>query len=308
MISLRQHAISLIAVFLALALGLFLGSGYIGDRLGALTGTERDRLGTVQDERDALARQVNVDNGFIEGITPQLIGGILKDQPVVIVTTPNAAESDVEALKGLLGDAGAVFSGQLGLTDKLLKDESAATVTSIVDQSIPPGQQLRTDYTDSGSRVGDLLGVALLSRAGARPVAESDRVDALQALREGGFLEYAEGTVKAARLALVVTGGELPADSGTQGQLVARLSAALANRGQGGVLAGRTGSADGGSPVAVVRADPGLSGSLSTVDDVNEQTGRVTAVLALDAETKGRSGAYGTGAGASSITVTEPTR
>ncbi|MFT3662159.1 MAG: copper transporter [Gordonia sp. (in: high G+C Gram-positive bacteria)] len=306
MLTMRQHAISLIAVFLALALGLFLGSGYLGDRVNALTGTERDRLGQTQAERDGLARQVNVDRGFLEGVTPRLVGGILKDQPVLVVTTPNAAESDVEALKGLLNDAGAVFAGQLGLTAKLVRDQNAATVTSIVDQAVPRGQRLRGDFTDSGSRVGDLLGMAVMFREGARPAAEADREIALSALREGGFLEYADGTVTSARLAMVVTGGELSADSGTQGQLVARLTSSLVTRGQGGILAGRTGSAAGGSPVAVVRADPTLGNALSTVDDVETSTGRVTVMLALDSERHGRSGAYGTGPGASSITVEPP--
>ncbi len=305
MISLRQHAISLIAVFLALALGLFLGSGFIGDRVNQLTGTDRDRLGTVEEERDALSRQVNADNGFINGVTPALIGGRLDRKSVLVVTAPDAGEADVEAVKGLLNDSGASFSGQIALATNLVRDENAAKLATVIDQSIPSGQQLRTDYTDSGSRVGDLLGATLLLRDGAQPVPEQQRGTVLQTLSEGGFIDYAAGTVKPADLVVVITGGALPADSGAQGQLVGRLAAAMAQRAQGGVLAGREGSADGGAAIAVIRSDPGLGKSLSTVDDVNAQTGQVTVVLALGAESDGRSGAYGTGAGATSITVSD---
>ncbi|MCK0440830.1 copper transporter [Gordonia alkaliphila] len=308
MISLRQHAISLIAVFLALALGLFLGSGFIGDRVNQLTGTERDRLGVAENERDALARQVNVDQGFLTAVTPELVGGTLVGKSVLVVTGPTAADTDTEAVKALLADAGADYSGQLSLRTTLVRDENAAKLSTIVDQSVPAGQQLRTDFSDSGSRVGDLLGAALLVRDGARPVPEQDRATVLQTLREGGFLDYADGTVKPADLVVVMTGGAVPADSGAQGQLLGRLASAMAQRGQGGVLAGRDGSADGSAAIAVVRSDPGLGNSLSTVDDVNEQTGRLTVILALQAESEGRSGAYGTGKGAASITVTAPGR
>ena len=41
----------------------------------------------------------------------------------------------------------------------------------------------------------------------------------------------------------------------------------------------------------------------STVDNVDQQTGRITTVLVLSSESKGHTGAYGTGAGASAITV-----
>ncbi|MFZ2510384.1 MAG: copper transporter, partial [Gordonia sp. (in: high G+C Gram-positive bacteria)] len=222
MITLRQHAISLIAVFLALAVGLFLGSGFIGDGLNRLTGADRDRLGTVTDERDALARQVNTDTGFIEAVTPRLVRGTLVRTSVLVVTTPNAAENDVEAIKGLVNDAGGTVAGQLTLTTALIRDESAAKVASIVDQSIPRGQQIRPELTDSGARLGDLLGATLLVRAGGQPVAATDRDTVLQTLNEAGLVNSTAAAVTSAELVVVVTGGALPADSGAQGQLVAR--------------------------------------------------------------------------------------
>lgn len=303
MITLRQHAISLIAVFLALAVGLFLGAGFIGDGLNRLTGADRDRLGTVTDERDGLARQVNTDNGFIEGVTPRLVRGTLDRTSVLVVTTPNAAENDVEAIKGLVNDAGGTVAGQLALTTALIRDESAAKLASIVDQSFPAGQQRRPESTDSGSRLGDLLGATLLVRADAPSVPAAERTTVLDTLSAAGFVNSAVPAVRSAQLVVVVTGGGLPADSGAQGQLVAHLASAMSQRGAGGVLAGREGSAAGGAPIAVVRSDPALTASLSTVDDIAEQSGRITVVLAADAVKNGRAGAYGTGPGATSITV-----
>ncbi len=85
---------------------------------------------------------------------------------------------------------------------------------------------------------------------------------------------------------------------------MARFAAALAPHGAGTVLAGRDGSAAGAAAVAVARADAGIAGDVSTVDDVDAESGRITAILALhDLIDGGHSGQYGTGHGATSVTV-----
>ncbi len=303
MISLRQHAISLVAVFLALAVGLFLGSGFIGDSVNSVTGTSRDRIGDLEKERDELNQQLNAANSFEAAIAPRLIEGTLTDHSVLVVTAPGAADADVDAVKESISSAGGRFAGQIALTDALVRDQDAEQLRTIVDQTIPPGTTLRTELTDSGGRSGDLLGALLLHRDGTAPASTSDARLGLQALREGGFISFADRAVRSADLVVMVTGDALPDNSGAQGQLLARLAAAMAARGQGGALVGRSGSAAGGSPIAVVRADPGLGNAVSTVDNVDQQTGRITTVLVLENESSGRTGAFGTGAGARSITV-----
>lgn len=303
MISLRQHAISLAAVFLALALGLFLGSGFIGDRVNSLTGAKRDRITSLTDERDALNEKLNAANNFDAAVGPRLIDGTLKGQSVLVVTAPNAADADVDALKESISTAGGKFSGQIGITEQTVADDNAEKLRTIVDQTIPSGTQLRAEYTDSGSRAGDLLGALTLHARGQDPVATDDTTTGLQALRDGGFITYVDNAISPADLVLVVTGDALPGDSGAQGQVIGRLSSAMAARGQGGALVGRTGSAEGGSPIAVIRSDPSLGNAISTVDNVDQQTGRITTILVLDEESQARSGAFGTGPGATAITV-----
>jgi hypothetical protein len=85
---------------------------------------------------------------------------------------------------------------------------------------------------------------------------------------------------------------------------VARFSAALAPHGSGTLLAGRDGSATGGAAVAVARADAAITAAISTVDDVDAAPGRITAILGVhDLINGGHVGQYGTGHGATSITV-----
>ena len=85
---------------------------------------------------------------------------------------------------------------------------------------------------------------------------------------------------------------------------MARFAAGLAPHGSGTVLVGRDGSASGTSAIAVTRSDAALSSVVSAVDDVDSESGRITAVLALsELINGGRPGQFGIGQGASSVTV-----
>jgi hypothetical protein len=78
----------------------------------------------------------------------------------------------------------------------------------------------------------------------------------------------------------------------------------MAPHGSGTVLAGRDGCATGVSAVAVARAEASVADAVTTVDDIGIESGRITAVLALQAAIAGApSGGYGIGAGAASVTV-----
>lgn len=303
MISLRQHAISLVAVFLALAVGVVLGSGFVADTFGSSSDAQDKREQELRDENQQLTNNVNAANNFDTAIAGRLLEGSLRDRPVLIITTPGADEGDVAAVKDNLNKAGAVFNGQVALTDTFVSDQNAEKMRSIIDQSIPPGSTLKTELTDSGGRAGDLLGLLLnLSKDDAEPQVPASDTDAgLAALKQGGFIDYANGAVAPAQLSIIVTGNKFADDSGARGQVLARFAAAFSERGAGTVLVGRTGSAEGSSPIAVVRADPGLNSKVSTVDNVDQATGRITTVLALSDELGNKVGAYGTGPGASAI-------
>jgi hypothetical protein len=160
---------------------------------------------------------------------------------------------------------------------------------------------------DQGSQAGDLLGIVLQinKNPGARPIDDMQRETVLAALRQTGFITYSD-KLAAANMAVVVTGGHLADDAGNKGPTVARFATALAAHGAGTVLAGADGSASGSAAVAVARADSGMSGALTTVDDVDTESGRITTILALhDLLTGGHTGRYGTGEGAQALTVAQ---
>ncbi len=306
MISLRYHVISIAAVFLALALGVVLGSTAISDRLLSGLSSNRDDLGRqvsdLQAERNALNAQLANADVFGAAVGPRIVGGTLRGRSVVLVTTADAAPTDRDALTGLLSSAGATVTGELQLTDAFTDPSRSDQLSELSTRLLPAGLRLPT-ASDAGTLAGGLLGSLLLinpnnGKAQATP-AETTAV--LAGLGDGGFV-HSGPRVLPAQLVVVLTGGASRGNgSGDRAGILARFATQLDHAGAGAVLAGRSGSADGNGPIGVVRADTAAASVLSTVDDVNTAAGRVVSVLALAEQAQGRAGRYGTGGNAQAM-------
>ncbi|MCG7609868.1 channel-forming protein [Mycolicibacterium sp. (ex Dasyatis americana)] len=311
MITLRAHAISLAAVFLALAIGVALGSGLLSNTV--LSGLRDDKLDlqhqieTLTEDKNALNEKLNAAGEFDAQMAPRMVRDALKDKSVVLFRTPDAVDGDVDAVSRFIRDAGGTVTGNVSLTSEFVEANSADKLLSVVNSPIvPAGRQLSTAAVDQGSQAGDLLGITLLidRNPAAAPVDDTQRQTVLAALRDTGFLTYDDPHIGAADTALIITGGGFGVDGGNRGATVARFAAGLAPHGAGTVLAGRSGSASGTGAVAVTRSDAGLAAAVSTVDDADSSAGQITAVLALgDLVGGGKAGKYGTGQGAASVTV-----
>jgi hypothetical protein len=310
-ISLRTHAISLAAVFLALAIGVALGSGLLSNTV--LSGLRDDKadlqnqINGLVDQKNALNEKLSAAGEFDSQMSPRILHDSLAGKSVVVFRTPDAADDDVDAMSRMVKQAGGTVSGTVSLTEEFVDANSAEKLLSVVNSPIvPAGAQLSTKSVDQGSQAGDLLGIALLINRDPKVPAVDDqqRDTVLTALRDTGFITYGADRVGAANTALVVTGGGLGDDAGNKGATVARFAAGLAPHGSGTVIAGRDGTASGTAAVAVTRSDAALSSAVTTVDDGDTAAGRITAVLALqDLISGGRPGQYGVGQGATAVTI-----
>jgi hypothetical protein len=310
-ISPRSHVISLAAVFLALAVGVLLGSGLLSNTL--LSGLRDDKaalqnqINGLTDQKNALNEKLVAAGEFDAQMSPRILAGTLTGKTVVVFRTPDAADDDVDGLMRFVSAGGGTVSGTIALTQQFVDANAAEKLMSVVNSPIvPAGRALSTKLVDQGSQAGDLLGIALLRGRdpAVPPVDDAQRDTVLATLRDTGFVSYGGERIGPADAALIVTGGGLGDGAGNQGATVARFAAGLAPHGFGTVVAGRDGSASGTAAVAVTRADAGLSGVVSTVDDVDSQSGRLSLVLALhELVSGGRPGQYGTGRGATSVTV-----
>jgi hypothetical protein len=312
-ISLRQHAISLAAVFLALAVGVVLGSGLLSNTMTSGLRDEtrnlHNQVNSLNDEKRVLSGKLASANAFDAQMAARMVHDALNGKSMVIFRAPDAQDEDVDAVSKIVGQAGGAVTGTVSLTQEFVDANSAEKLRSVVNASVlPAGAQLGTKLVDQGSQAGDLLGIALLINRdpAVPPVDDAQRDTVLAALRDTGFIGYGNQHVGAANAAAVITGGSLSNDAGNQGVSVARFAAALAPHGSGVVLAGRDGSSDGPAAVGVARADATVTPVISTVDDLDAESGRVTAVLgAADLINGGRTGQYGTGHRNTGLTVAQ---
>lgn len=313
MITPRHHAISLAAVFLALAIGVVLGSGLLSDSLlSGLRAEKRDlhsQIDALQDRQNALNEKLGTANDFDTQMAGRIVRDELADKAVVVFRTPDAADDDVDAVVRIVAQAGGVVTGTIWLTEQFVEANSAEKLRAVVQSGIvPAGAQLSTAMVDQGSQAGDLLGIALLINRDPAilPADDNQRDTVLAALRDTGFLTLRDPHIGAANAAVIITGGALGEDAGNKGASVARFAAALAPHGAATVLAGREGCASGTAAVAVARADAGVSGVISTVDNVDAESGRITAVMAASSLIDGGHPAqYGIGHGAGAVTVAQ---
>ncbi len=92
MISLRQHAISLAAVFLALAVGVVLGSGVLSDTLLSGLRDEKQDLQTqitaLTDQRNALNEKLSAASDFDTQMSGRMVRDALAGKSVVLFRTP----------------------------------------------------------------------------------------------------------------------------------------------------------------------------------------------------------------------------
>lgn len=172
MINFRFHLISLVAVFLALGVGVAMGASFIDRatvdslrgrvddldegyrRRGAELGAARDQLSQADQQAAALAGQGS------EALAAQLT-----DVPVVLVATAGVGTDTLDSLRVSLGASGAQLSGTVRLLPPL-SDPS--------DQDVAAARTrlgLRGDAEQIRSRVAADLGAALALLSASPPEA-----------------------------------------------------------------------------------------------------------------------------------------
>ncbi|AHH17388.1 hypothetical protein DUF 3186 [Nocardia nova SH22a] len=299
--SLRRLVVSLLGISLALVVGAAVGA--VARHSGSHGPDLARRNDALTAANDRLERQVGAADDFIARSAGRILGGTLAGRTVLVFTTPDADGADADAVTAALTTAGATVTGRVALTDAFTDAAQGDRLRTAVTNMIPAGAQLQTDAVDQGSLAGDLLGLSLLTDPAdnAERATAQERGLIVDTLRGGGFL--GTGELAPAQSAVVVTGDGARADHNGQGSIIAHFAAALRGRGAGVVLAGRAGAAAGSGPIAQVRADPRLDTTVTTVDNADREIGRVTTALGLSEQLGGKTGHYGSGPDATSLSV-----
>ncbi len=260
--SARYHATSLIAVFLALAIGILIGAEFGGETLtGTRRNLEQSLVGNLQDAReraDQLSAELGRANEFGESVYPVLVHDRLSGRRIGVI-----------ALGGLPGNVSGSIEQALGATGAQLV--GVGVVREPVDVRGLAGDLAKTRLADVARNPGTqtAFGVGVgrqLVRGGA-----------LLELVRSQLFSRASGNFGGLDGVIVVR--DQPQGMGpVQRALAARLESAL----MGGITATRTpavgveGAGAELSSVAFFRAN-----GLSSVDDVDRVAGRLATVFAL---------------------------
>ena len=305
MIDFRYHLVSLIAVFLAVALGIVIGTTQLNGPVltnlqGQVTALQSDKR-ALEDQTEVLQDQLDDVGSFEEAVGPTLVADSLTGRSVVLVVATPVETSVIEGVTALLGSAGAAVTGTIRLTDGYADPAGDAALTSYLEGPGVPTTVTLPPGADVGQQTASLLAQVLMvpgpgaADAGVLP-STTDTSTVLAALEQLGVLSKDTSSVSPADHAVVLTAGVLDGDDASaRAAALLQLATALDGEGSGAVVAGDPASAGDGGLVATVRADPEVTTTLSTVDNVTAAAGRISTVLALAAEGRGTSGEYGVG-------------
>ena len=305
MIDFRYHLVSLISVFLALAVGVVLGAGPLQNSLGTALNDQvtalRENRNATQAKLEQTETAVNERDSYITQAASSLLPGTLASKNVAMVLLPDAKAEDADAIAAQLKNAGATVTGRVSLTSTWV-DLSRENYRSTFSGQVQ-GHLDSTTSKDANGILGEALAKALTAND------DSSRVlmDMLSVTvdKSGTPFISVDSTPTAAAEMIVVVGPRPQASSGKGATVEASPGEdpkAWAKALEG--TAGRAptvvvGSADGdGGVVGIIRSE---KAKVTTIDSVGQIAASVSTPLALASTRAGTTGHYGFDKGAEAV-------
>ena len=303
MIDFRYHLVSIVAVFLALAIGIVLGSTELqGNTIDVLRSSQnslKNQLGQSQAERGVAQQQVSTDQTFLATAEPRLLANELPSDRIVLITEPGASSTVISGVKQAAAQAGATVTGEVAIQPKF-NDLSGTTQSSLSqingDLATADNTSLATpsnEQTLDQQQAAQLIGTAILATTTAGETAGLSAADAttlLGAYAQAGYITITPAVTDRATLAVIVTPDTAPADGqndpGTQ--VLLAIAQEFAVESAATVVVGSTaGSSPAGSPIAALRASS-VASLVSTVDNADTIIGQVSTIWALAEQLRGQ--------------------
>jgi len=298
-IDFRYHVVSVVAVFLALALGLFIGSTSLRGPVGSIITNQTEQVvgknKQLRDEVGALQNDVRDEQRFETAAEPYIVGNALAGQSVVVVSAPGVDGGTRSDLVKALTAAGATVTGDVRLQDALLDPEQRTFLETLSARLSVPGHTVSSGT--GPQRAMTLLADVLGTRPQGTPVPAAAAARVLSGFADGNLLSVNGGVAHSASLAVLLAP---PPPSTTadpkvveaQDALLLDLARDLDRTAVGAVVVGPVAAADTGL-LKAARGDKDFTTDVSTVDGVDLPRGLIASVLALAEQAKGGVGGYG---------------
>lgn len=299
MLNFRYHVVSLIAVFLALALGVVLGAGPLQRQVGNLLSSQLVEARQARDDYKGqvgqLTEQLSGHDHLVESLRGELVPGTLPGLQVALVSLPGTDPADVEATKTVLAEAGAQVVADVAITPAW-GDPTKATYRSTF------AGQLRgyLDPQPAAQADAETVFAQALATMLTKTGEGSATITEFLAQTETKFLTGAGQQQDVAHSVVVLaprSGGDLvdalgltTQDEALKAQRRAHLVLAeeLAAAARGGIVVGP--ALDSDDLVSTLRAS---GKAVSTLDGIGTPTTTVFTPRVLAAAISGKHGAYG---------------
>ena len=303
MIDFRYHVVSIIAVFLALALGLFLGSTTLQ---GRVFDDLKGRTDKVTKQRDALSKQlsdanarINAEEKFDTALLPYAVSGRLSGQLVSVISAPGTSDTVRKQLLAAIDSAGGTLAADVRLQDAIVAPQQDAFLAALTDRVNIPGHPVDPN-ADGAGRAASQLAAVLGVRPSAHALPATTVQTVLAAYSTGKLISVAGTplTPRQGTLAVVLTGPAPavtadPALVKSERGMILDLVRDLDAEALGAVVAmpsataGSVGNFDSAPEAA------GLTKKVSTVTGVETPAGLIATVFALAGQAEGTAGKFG---------------
>jgi Copper transport outer membrane protein, MctB len=315
-IDFRYHLVSIVAVFLALAVGIVLGAEALPPKVASKLNSEAQRALKQNDQLNAeisqLKAQVAADGQFGTASAGTLLAHLLQGEKVVLVTAPGADGGTVSGITKALQTAGATLTGTVSLAPQLFDTDPATESTLITsagqvtlpNASTPSSAGVQLAGQQAASKV---IAAAIMAVSGVPTLTNQQVKAALNEFGDQGFLQVSNPAGGAAltgqaELAVVVIPGTTPGNASSlssENLTLVSLTHYLGQTGQGALLAGSLAGSGNGSAIAAVTSG-GAGETVTTVDNADTEIGQIIVVQALRKELDPHASpaSYGVGPGA----------
>lgn len=309
MIDFRYHVVSIIAVFLALTVGLVLGATIVNqDAVHNLQGSinsATNQINTLKQNNRTLTSDGAQLQSYIDGTKNNLVNGTLEQYAVAVVRIDGSDDGANNSTLALVKQGAATIASDITVNKTFVDGSSTDQLAGLVATYTPTAQPVAGTGTTAAM---NLLAEALTAQpnvnASAPSTAEPNTtpstmtpewaVKTLQAFAQNGVI-----TVNRMPLATVVTRPNAafiaapagPNDPAANTAYVA-LAQALHADGTGPVIAGPS---DAAGPDGLITAvlKGAAAKTVSTIDDMDQTTGQVAVVFVLYQESANPSAAAG---------------
>ncbi len=300
MIDFRYHLVSIVAVLLALATGVVLGSGFIA---GPLRSQLRNRLDALDDRNRGLIREGVERNRVLEGyarfaetVQPEMIRGALIGQDVVVITVEGTDEATIDRLRDAIELAGGSVASTVRILDLFALDEASdrGELGSLVSAPGSEADDLRREVADLlATRMAASSSLAA-ERPRVGPTADERLESMVDELAGAGYLEVErlqEGVTTPGGAVFLLIGGSREEPPFDPRPMFETLGSRLSERGDVVLAASPVGSVWG--ITESICDDPGTAEVISTVDHAETVYGQTAVVLGLDEPAGSEAGHYG---------------